>query len=274
MLIIPCATQGFLRYNFRYNTLIKEFIMKPLNRLFFALSFILSVCFSAGFASYAPAFAEQNYGYLRVITEDAPFFADSGGNNLLFYLPYTYYVKALDSGTYFTHVEISPTFGAVIDGYVPTEKLYYDALTVTSPYPDVSITTAKSAAFYKTAVATEILQYVFENRTLCYYGELTVNGEKLYFAGYNNRLGYIKESDVMPFAFGLHPNPLTFIPDDPEPVPDDSANVEPAEENTDVLRIVIIGCLAFAGLIALFFAVKSKPKPHAAASYYDENDYE
>ncbi len=237
---------------------------------FIALTFIMPFLFSA---TAVPAAAEQS-GYLRVITEDAPFFADSGGHDLLFYLPYTYYVKALDSGTYFTHVEIDPENGAAIDGYVPTEKLFYDGLSVTSAYPEINVVTAGSTAFYKTAEQTEILRYVFENRTLCYYGELPVNGEKLYFTGYNDRLGYVRESDVMPFTINIHPNPLTFIPEEPDAPSEPAETPESAEENTDVLRIVIIGCLAFAGLLALFVAVKGKPKAHAAASYYDENDYE
>ncbi len=219
--------------------------------------------------------ASATTGYLRIIAEDAPFYSDSGGNELLFYLPYTYYVKALDKGTYFTHVEISPLSGAAIDGYVPTEKLFDDGLTVTSPYPNLEITTVNATAFYRTKNPSEVLQYVFPNRNLTYYGKYeSETGNALFFVGYNNRLGYVKEEDVMPFTIDNHPNPLTFLPPDPEPV--DSAPKEEVSttENVNVYRIIIIASLAFAGIIALFIAFRKKPQPHAAVSYYDENDYE
>ena len=80
-----------------------------------------------------------------------------------------------------------------------------------------------------------------------------------------------------------HPNELTFIKKqtEPEPAPteqptDDGSNADADKSGGDSvvnLRIVIICCLAFAGVIALFIAFKTKP-PRRKQNYYDENDYE
>ena len=245
--------------------------MKHLKFIFLVISF----CLSAFFPFTHTAFAEQSSGYLRIITEDTPFYADAGGNNLLFYLPYTYYVKVLEESTFFTHVELSPQNGAAIDGYAPTEKLYFDGLAVSFSYPSLEITASRATAFYKDRTQNNVIQYVFENRTMRYYGELPLStGGKLYFVGYNNRLGYVKEEDVLPFSLENHPNPLTFLPKEPENT--EPAETSPQKETADatVLRIIIIACLSAAGIIALFIALRKKPQPHAAASYYDENDYE
>jgi hypothetical protein len=94
----------------------------------------------------------------------------------------------------------------------------------------------------------------------------------LYFVGYNSRLGYVKETDLYPFTVPNHPNELSFLtPEQP------SNNPQPApEQNNDFfsLKAIIVLCLIFAGIIALFIALKVKPEKNVAISYYDENDYE
>jgi hypothetical protein len=89
--------------------------------------------------------------------------------------------------------------------------------------------------------------------------------------GYNSKLGYVKESDILPFIIDNHPNELTFlIPDTPPeqpPIIETSGGVQ-------VLKIVIFSCLALAGIVALFIAIKNKAPSQVATSYYDENDYE
>ena len=220
-----------------------------------------------------------NSGYARIITEDTPFYSDPSGTRLLFYLPYTYYVRVLADGAFFTHVECYGTgTTAAIDGYVPSEMLFYDGLSVKEPYANVKLTALSTAVLYTDADLSSPAQYVFSGRTMNYYGFLPVSENSyLYFVGYNDRLGYVKESDVMPFDLPYHPNELTFIQkEEPEPKP---AQEQPEENKSSSksildLRILIIACLAFAGITALFIAFRKKPDKRAAAGYYDENDYE
>ena len=247
----------------------------------FYLSFSLcsaARAFSVCEKTFAATFRE-NGGYARIITEDTPFYSDASGKTLLFYLPYTYYVKVLEEGAFYTHVECYGTGGAAaIDGFVPSDMLYYDGLCVKNPYAEIKLTTLSSAVLYSDSSLTTALQYVFSGRTLNYYGALPLGENSfIYFVGYNDRLGYVKESDVMPFTLENHPNELTFIPkEEPEPAPssDDKQDESNSKQPTFALRVLIIASLLFAGITALFVAFRKKPEKHAAAGYYDENDYE
>lgn len=219
--------------------------------------------------------AEEQNEYLRVITDDTPFYSDKTAESPLFYLPYTYYVKVISGGDVFTRVEYGAG-GGKIDGFIPTDKLYSDGLPVSDPYPQVRAVTAGTTVLYKDATLTVSIQYIFEGRELLYYGKFySPQGKTLYYVGYNDRLGYVKEEDLTPFTVENHPNELTFLtPEKPEePVTKEPA-ADPASETVSVIRIAIFAFLGLAGIIALIFAAGKKPKPSPAASYYDENDYE
>ncbi len=213
--------------------------------------------------------------YLRVINEVTPFYADGEGVELLFYLPYTYYVKTIELGEILSHVECYGEDGSIlIDGYAPTEMLFDDGLPVTNPYPSITVTTAYSSVLYSDSELSSPLQYVFAGRELCFYGKLSYkNSQTIYFVGYNGKLGYITESAIEPFIMPLHPNALTFL--DTENSPEEIVNNGAESKNSLTgIRVIIIVCLISAGVIALLLCLKKKPKTEPAVSYYDENDYE
>ncbi len=236
------------------------------------LSCALAVCTAAyrfdNGADKAYAISE----YLRVIEKDVPFYSDAYGRNFVLCLPYTYYVKYLDDVGSLTHVEILTTGGA-IDGYVDKSALYEDGLYVATPYVNVSLVTANVCMLYSDAELTVPLQYVFADREATYYGYVkTPVGTKAYCVGYGDKLGYIKESDVIPFSIADHPNELTFITptETPEPPVDDTA---PNDNPDDLsLKLIIVLCLVLAGVIGLFVAFKKKTVKKT--SFYDENDFE
>lgn len=215
--------------------------------------------------------------YLRVIDESTPFFSNSFSSTPLFYLPYTYYVKVLGESGEFYHVEYGGENNTnSIDGFVPKNLLYKDDLSAQFRYPNISITTANNTLLYLDSSLTTSSQHIFSGRELTYYGKfLSPDGSNIYFVGYHDRLGYVKESDVIPFTISNHPNPLTFIPPIEEPSPDEDVLL-PEKENSSTqsnIRFIIIACLVFAGLIGLFIALKNKPTSQHQ-TYYDENDYE
>lgn len=257
---------------------------KPFNS-FTILPFVLFavLCGTAFFAisSNSPAvnalnvYADEGGEYLRIITDDTPFYADKSAETPLFYLPYTYYVRILSRGELFSHVEYG-SGGAAIDGFVPTDKLFYDGLSVENPFPDVKTLTANTAVLYKTAALSDTVQFVFEGRELYLYGKYSSpQGKILYYVGYNDKLGYVKEEDVLPFTIANHPNELTFLPPEPTPAPEpEQTEDETKKDSVFNLRIAIFVILGLAGVIALILALNKKPKPSPAASYYDENDYE
>ncbi len=213
-----------------------------------------------------------SYGYLRVINETTPFFADRLGESFTCFLPYTYYVKVLGESDGYFHVECYGDNQPAIDGYVPSSELFSDGLSVSSPYPNVKITTLNTTPLYSNTDMRESLQYVFKNRELNFYGYAQSSlGENLIYVGYNGKLGYIQESEVFPFSVPDHPNELTFlIPETPKPSPEQTIESESID-----LRVIIIGALILACLLAVVVVVKNKPsEKRLEPQYYDENDFE
>ncbi len=226
-------------------------------------------------ALYTPkkiARALSSNEYLRVITTDTPIYLDQLGTQLLFYLPYTYYVKVLSIGETFAHVEYLGDDGTLaIDGYVPFDMLYKDDLSVANPYPRLTLTTCAPCVLYADPSLSSPVCYLFENRNLTFLGNYVNENTKttLYYVCFNGRLGYVEETGLFPFTLENHPNPLTFIPEEEPIIPE----AEPSE-NLTTLRITIIACLLSAGLITLALALRKNVKPVKQTYYYDENDYE
>jgi len=218
-------------------------------------------------------YALADSDYRRVIDRETPFYSDATGTEVLFYLPYTYYVKVLEYGQNLTHVECFGTGKSIaLDGYVPTDMLFNDGLSVINPYLEQQIVTQNTTVLYADNKLLNPLQYVFSSRELVYYGQsIAPDGKILFYVGYNNRLGYVTEDDIIPFEETIHPNELTFLIPEPEP---EQPNMQNSDDNGLItVRTVIIICLFFAGVIALLIALKKKPKSHET-SFYDDNEYE
>ena len=210
---------------------------------------------------------------MRVITEQTPFYKNAEDTYPLFYLPYTYYVKVIKTNNQLTHVEcygLGDT--ALIDGYVPTEYLYKDYQEVQNPYVVLTITTVDTAVMYEDANLTTPLQYIFPNRSLCYYGHLPHENGLIFYVSYNDRLGYVKENAVYPFSIPNHPNELTFL-SPPTTTPNYNTN-KVYSNDTLGIKVAVILCMIVAGLIALFVVLGNKKDRTATTLYYDENDYE
>ena len=215
--------------------------------------------------------------YARILSNNVGFYKDSERTNLVFYLPYSYYVKVLEQTDTFSHVECYGVNSSTtcIDGYVNTDELFFDGNTPINPYLDLSVTVKKETAIYTDAFLSDKIQNVFSGRTLNYYGFTTdTNGNYLYFVEYGDKLGYVRESDVETFSLSNHPYP---IPEPPkEETPDDSTT---DNQNTNKkgftfnFQTIIIVCLCFATIVILLIIFKPTSKK-VAVSYYDENDYE
>jgi hypothetical protein len=192
--------------------------------------------------------------YMRVINSTTPFFSDENGENLLFYLPYTYYVKVLNVNNGMAHVEIGSKNQAVLDGYTFVELLFSDNQPVTSPYPEIRLLTCSITTFYEDLSLNNEIRYLFKDRVLGYYGSIETAGEIVYYVSYGSSVGYVKESCLYPFEIPNHPNELTFL-DKNEEEPSIIGENKPL--NT-AFKTVIIACLFLAGIIGLFFSLHSK----------------
>ncbi len=232
----------------------------------FCFVFLLSVCFLFGQIAPFTVTASEGDNFMRIITEDTPFFINQTDENPSFYLPYTYYVKIISSNENFYHVEYQN-----VDGFVPKDFLFSDGLTVNAPFLSLKITTANTAVLYGDIGLSNQLQYLFENRSLNYYGQVKTDDGYLFYVAYNDKLGYVKDSDVLPFSIQNHPNPLTFLNTETPPIEEPQK-----EEKEDYIALkVVIFCLLFiAGIVALVFAVKGGKSKAVAISYLNEDDYE
>lgn len=243
---------------------------------------IIMTLLSLFIPSPSVANAQSTNGYARIINDNTPFFSDSTGLDLLFYLPYTYYVKVIETQNEFLHVEYGGySDNLTIDGYVLKSQVYFDELVVSSPYPNVQVQTCDGCALYKTSSMLEPVMHIFKDRTVKPYGtSVAPDGSIIYYVSYNNTLGYVYEKHLKPFTLNNHSNPLTFLkpevkPENSENTPNDTQTSTTEKSDFFSLRIVIIICLVFAGIIAFFVAMKhGGKKAPDFSSYYDENDYE
>lgn len=233
----------------------------------FVLPLILYTIFSC--CVIQTTHAQTGFEYKRVINQTTPFFSNVLDERPLFYLPYTYYVKVLDQVGEFSHVEIHGDGQIAIDGFVPTDMLFFDGQQVIYPYLDLKIKTLTTTLLYLDADLSTPSQYLFAERELTYYGEFSGEQGKVFYVSYNNRLGYVKQTDVYPFNIENHPNELTFLPKEPQK---ESVKTTTTKDFFSI-KYIIIACLIFAGLFALFVALNNKSKKQTF-SYHEENDYE
>ena len=249
--------------------LLFSFLFRRIICFFFIVSFAL---FSAYGCNFKTAHAENVAFYKRVITDNTTFYKDEKCLEPLFYLPYTYYVRIISESAGVTHAVCYGDDGiTALDGYIRTDELFIDNLPVKSPYLCKYVSTSDTTTFYSDFIKKNTLQFIFKDRVLSYYGTYKdSDGNNLFYCEYNGRLGYVSENTIYPFTIENHPNELTFLtPDQPEtPKPDDKSNT------TLSLKIIIISCIAIAGISGLFFVFRPKKKPAVCAGYYDENDFE
>lgn len=231
------------------------------------LNFLFIFAFAVLFVIFPVHRVKAETGnYMRITDNLTPFFSDEETEDLLFYLPYTYYVKILNVKGNIARIEYG---NIAVDGYTYIEKLFSDNLTVSAPFPEITIKTHQSSILYKDSSCTSPIKYVFAERTLKYYGYMDDGESYLYYVEYNGDLGFIKENAVYPFTVPEHPNPLTFLPENENPQNDGT--------NKNIItpfRIIIISCLILAGIIAVFISVKNRKSPTNVGDYYEENDYE
>ncbi len=209
--------------------------------------------------------------YLRVIDNSTPIYRDKNGQDFLFYLPYSYYVKVIEEYSTLLHVECFGGQNApLIDGYVPKDKLLSEPSPTRLPYLDCTVTTFSATVLYQDALCTKPLRLIFADRTLGYYGSV---GEDtfIYFVCYMGDTGYVKEDTLTPFQVPVHPDPIT---QESVPLPDDKQNLTTnVAPNYNGLKLAIIVCLLMAGVIALFSVIKRKPNANTCVTLCEEDDY-
>ena len=225
----------------------------------FFLIFYLLLSFSITPKVILKAFADD--GYYRVLKDGVMFHSSANKDETLFELPVSYYVKKIGESSDFLHVECYGTnnLTPLLDGYVlKSDVIKSDAV---KPYLSFTVTTATSAVLYEDSTLKTPLQYVFKDRTLGYYGRiLNADGTYVYYVNYNNKIGYVKEEDLIPFNVPLHETPLKEVLPEEE-----SQNVStiPNEKSTNGLKIFVIVAVVVASIIILALIVIPEHKNKA-----------
>ena len=226
--------------------------------VFFLIFYIFIFSISFPKITYK-AYAED--GYYRVISDGVMFYSSPSKSDALFELPVSYYVKKIGESADFLHVEC---YGAnqltpLLDGYVL--KADVTKSNAINPYLSFTVTTAKSAVLYEDSSLLSPLQYVFKSRTLGYYGQVKqADGSYAYYVTYNNKIGYVKEEDLLPFNVPLHETPLT-----ESSAQEDLTSVfeTKSEKSTNGLKIFVIVAIIIASIIILALIVIPERKNKA-----------
>ena len=202
------------------------------------------------------AFAETPY--LRVVTKNVMFCASPTSNDAVFELPYSYYVKKTGETGAFYQIECygqSP-YTPLLDGYVLKSDVIIESTD--KPYLNLTVTTATSAIHYEDKELTTPIQYVFKNRTLGYYGAYQVGNVYAYCVTYNDKIGYVRESELIPFDVPLHETPIKLEP----AIPDDTPNEGEEKTSDNTLKIIVIVALGVGAFIifALIIIPEQKEK--------------
>ena len=224
---------------------------------------------SAVFTPFTFLSAQAKYG--RIITKNVPLYKDESLEEILFYLPISYYVSVKGEFTSFYKVEVfsgGDEFAA-IDGYVKRDDLYFGDEYVFSPFYGVSVKTAKVTPFYLDIELKNKVRFIFENRTLKIYGKASLDTDEnvIYFAEYDGELGYVEEKCLTPFSFTYHPTPLPDLENGKE-VPAQNFEGNAENKTVSVLKLCVIVVLSAAVITVLIYSFQPK-KSKRNDSYTD-----
>ena len=134
------------------------------------LAYTLFLPFSLFSLKSEKAKATSSAQFLRITNTTTPFYSNIEQGEILFYIPYTYYVKLISTGELFHHVEYGGKDGVTLDGYVPNTTLFSETQPVNNPYPNLTLKTSKTSVLYADGNLTQSMRYVFAERELTYYG--------------------------------------------------------------------------------------------------------
>ncbi len=207
--------------------------------------------------SYSPLTARAESQYYRVLKEDVAFCTSPSLDTALFYLPYSYYVKKLDVSGEFYHVSCYSGSTPTLDGYVLISDLT-PCQNENPPFLNFQITTVKATSLYTDNTLTDNLQFIFQNRTLNYYGKYySGSGSVIFYVYYNKNLGFVEEEAVFPFVVPLQQDKLpTAKEDTTEKSVDKTDKTETALKSTVIVSIA----LSTAIIIALIVIPDKKEK--------------
>jgi len=219
------------------------------------------------------AAADSDVKYSRILNETTAFYDES--KEILFYLPYSYYVKVISVGSTYTSVSYQGGNGIipVIEGYIKTENLNIVKVTPSNPYPDTTVMTKSADTLFSDSDLSLPKTIISSKSSAYYYGKKTdTSGEDLIYVYCNKYIGYMRKSAFGTFTLALNSDPIET----------DSGNSESDKESESVVKntlgdslqiFIIVGISVIAiSIVYLLFRPSGKVKDEVISKYNEEDE--
>ena len=258
----------------------KKFICLALS--FFALISPPTSCLSL----YSPTFIKSNtvlaesITWGRILNENTPFYSDGSLKIVKFYLPFSYFVKVINTGDDATRVIYMDGQSTLPlrEGYIKTCDLHIFDGIPTNPYPQIRIKITADEILFADSAKQFPKTVLTSGDEATYYGELTADNEKFCYVYCNGFIGYVRKSAFAPFEVPLHETPIKIEepPSSSESVilPSDSTvNIQSITAIDSTLRIVIIIAVAVTCISVLYLLFKPRNAEPKVAAWQDYDEF-
>ncbi len=255
----------------------------------FVFALITVFCFSAQTAPNSSFFDKQTdkisaraqtYEYARVLNENTPFYSDPNCKILKFYLPYSYFVRIIKTGTEYTRViYMENALAPAREGYVKTADLYVCDYLPENPYPQLKLTLKNDEILFSNPAEGDALVVLTAGNCAYYYGETQIGGDSFYYVFSGVYVGYVRKDAFYAHSLAPHPKELPVEEPDQSKQGQSSANEvqsEPDNSSSDgnaLLSAVIIIAVSLITISVIYALFRPERKTFKRAAVSDD-DYE
>ena len=209
----------------------------------------------------------QEQVYSRALTTDTGFYSDQNGTYLKFYLPYGYYVKILENGSFYTKVMYMNENSAfpTLTGYIKNVDVITCDYIPSTPYPMLYVTLCEDEVLFSDSQLNVSKVGVYAETSAVYYGEITNSvGVELVYVYCNGYLGYVRKSAFYPFE----------VPKNPQPIEQVSASspTQSKKSGGNELQLLVVAGISVivVTFVYMIFRPGEKKTEKQPNRYYDE----
>ncbi len=198
----------------------------------------------------------QKGTYACILTEDVFFYATPDETQGLFTLPSTYYVKLLNYGNEYCHVEYlyDDAQAKKLNGYVKTTALTFVDYVPQTPY-FYHVFTVRYTIEGSTAAQSDLLNEI--TVSCVYYGDYEIGSKRYCYVLQGESYGYVpKPSDLTVPVNGEY---AEYVAAQSPPLEESSKEEEEASSSPAQIAILVALCLLIPVLAALILKPPRRP---------------
>lgn len=210
--------------------------------------------------------------YGRILTESVGLYSDRG-EDMKFFIPYSYYVKILSIGEIYTKVSYGyeDSKCPILTGYIRNVDLNLIDYIPTSPYAVITLTVISDGVLFNDSDLSFQKIGVCSGSQVYYYGSAySQDGEDLCYVCYDGYLGYMRTSCFSPFSVKLNPDPIESPDDEESQSANEPARKTPSFFRSDTMQIMIIACISIVAISIVYLLFK--PQDTRMKSKANEDD--